>query len=32
VTLEAKAQRLLKTYLRYHDTIFATFDEKVKAA
>lgn len=31
VTLEAKEQRLLKTYLRYHDSIFGTFDEKVKS-
>lgn len=31
VTLEPKAQRLLKTYLRYHDTIFASFDEKIKS-
>ena len=31
VTLEAKEQRLLKTYLRYHDTIFSNFDEKVKS-
>ena len=31
VTLEAKEQRLLKTYLRYHDNIFGTFDEKVKS-
>jgi hypothetical protein len=31
ITLEAKEQRLLKTYLRYHETIFATFDEKVKS-
>ncbi|MCP4278794.1 MAG: TraM recognition domain-containing protein [Alteromonas sp.] len=31
VTLEPKAQRLLKTYWRYHETIFATFDEKIKS-
>jgi len=31
VTLEEKKLRLLKTYLRYHDTIFATFDEKIKS-
>ena len=31
VTLEEKEQRLLKTYLRYHDNIFGTFDEKVKS-
>ena len=31
VTLEDKEQRLLKTYLRYHEAIFATFDEKVKS-
>lgn len=31
VTLDTKEQRFLKTYLRYHDTIFATFDEKVKS-
>jgi len=31
VRLDAKEQRLLKTYLRYHDTLFATFDEKVKS-
>ncbi len=31
VTLEEKEQRLLKTYLRYHDNIFSTFDEKVKS-
>jgi len=31
VTLEPTEQRLLKTYLRYHDTLFAAFDEKVKS-
>jgi len=31
VTLEEKEQRLLKSYLRYHDSIFSTFDEKVKS-
>lgn len=31
VTLADKEQRLLKTYLRYHDTIFAAFDEKIKS-
>lgn len=31
VTPDTKEQRLLKTYLRYHDTIFSTFDEKVKS-
>jgi hypothetical protein len=31
VTLAAKEQRLLNTYGRYQDTIFATFDEKVKS-
>ena len=31
ITLEPTAQRLLKTYRRYHETIFATFDEKVKS-
>lgn len=31
VTLAAKEQRLLKTYLCYHDAIFGTFDEKVKS-
>lgn len=30
-TLEAKDQRLFKTYLRYHDSIFGAFDEKVKS-
>ncbi len=30
-SLESKEQRLLKSYLRYHDNIFATFDEKVKS-
>lgn len=30
-TLEEKEQRLLKTYLRYHDSIFGAFDEKVKS-
>lgn len=31
VSMEPKEQRLLKTYLRYHDSIFTTFDEKVKS-
>jgi len=31
VSLETAQQRLLKTYLRYHDTIFVTFDEKIKS-
>jgi hypothetical protein len=31
VTLEEKDKRLLKSYLRYHETIFAFFDEKVKS-
>jgi len=30
-TLNDKEQRLLKAYLRYHDSIFAAFDEKVKS-
>ena len=30
-TLNHKEQRLLKTYLRYHDSIFSAFDEKVKS-
>jgi hypothetical protein len=30
-TLDTKEQRLLKTYLRYHDSIFSAFDEKVKS-
>lgn len=29
--LEDKEQRLLKSYVRYHDNIFASFDEKVKS-
>jgi len=29
--LNDKEQRLLKTYRRYHDSIFAAFDEKVKS-
>ncbi len=31
VGLEEKEQRLLKSYLRYHDNVFATFDDKVKS-
>lgn len=31
VTLAPREQRLLHSYLRYHDIIFQTFDEKVKS-
>lgn len=31
VSLEPPELRRLKTYLRYHDTIFCSFDEKVKS-
>ena len=30
-SLDEKEQRLLKSYVRYHDNIFANFDEKVKS-
>jgi len=30
-SLEQKSQRLLKGYLRYHESIFLNFDEKVKS-
>jgi len=30
-TLEAKAHRLLATYLHYHDQVYATYDSKVKS-
>ena len=31
VTLAPESQRLLKTYLHYHENVFSTFDEKVKS-
>lgn len=31
VSLEEKEQRLLKSYVHYHDNIFVSFDEKVKS-